>query len=488
MNILLDTNIVIPLEDTSKILDSSFAELRKLSAEQSHCLYIHPMQLEDINRDKNQERRKIVLSRLKQYSQIENPPILSNQECNELGLSQSNDNDKVDNNVLFALYRGAVHLLVTNDEGIHRKASKIGLQDKVYRLEQFLLLLRRYTTVPFSFDYTGVKERFLYEIDKNQPFFESLRQSYDGFDKWFQKCATDKRKCWCIEDGTGNIVAVCIYKHEQDAQLTDNGEVIPGRILKLCTFKVDIKARGKKLGERLLYIAFDYCVKNKLDWVYLHTFGEEQKTLVGLCLDYGFYCLGKYKQDDVYIKPMKLMDDDCGSLDSLIRYYPYFKDNESVQKFIIPIRPQYHEDLFPDFSSMKGSLFEKDQSLYSCQGNTIKKAYLCHSKIKTIRKGDIILFYRSKDRKSIQCMGIVEDVLFSENINEVFPTIAKRTVYSYSDLLKILEKKTLVILFRYIALDKEISYQQIAKAKVEGYIQSIRKIDNQQYSALIHEN
>ena len=105
-----------------------------------------------------------------------------------------------------------------------------------------------------------------------------------------------------------------------------------------------------------------------------------------------------------------------------------------------------------------------------------------------VRKGDIILFYRSKDRKSIQCMGIVEDVLFSENIDEVFPTIAKRTVYSYSDLLKILEKKTLVILFRYIALDKEISYQQIAKAKVEGYIQSIRKIDNQQYSALIHEN
>ncbi len=170
MNILLDTNIIIPLEDTSRILDTSFAELRKLSAEQQHCLYIHPIQFEDINRDKNQERQKIVLSRLRQYSQIENPPILSAQECYELGLSQSNDNDKVDNNVLFALYRGAVHLLVTNDEGIHKKALRIGLQDKVYRLEQFLLLLRRYTTVPFSFDYTGVKERFLYEINKNQPF------------------------------------------------------------------------------------------------------------------------------------------------------------------------------------------------------------------------------------------------------------------------------------------------------------------------------
>lgn len=488
MNILLDTNIIIPLEDTNRVLDSSFAELRKLSAEQQHCLYIHPMQFDDINRDKNQVRREIVLSRLRQYSQIENPPILSVQECNELGLSQSNDNDMVDNHVLFALYRGAVHLLVTNDEGIHKKALRIGIQDKVYRLEQFLLLLRRYTSVPFSFNYTGVKERFLYEIDKNQPFFESLRESYAGFDEWFQKCAQSKRKCWCIEDGNSKVVAICIYKHEQDTRLTDDGEIFHGRILKLCTFKVDASARGKKLGERLMYIAFDYCVKNNIDWVYLHTYGEEQKTLVGLCEEYGFYCLGKYKQDDVYIKPMRLMDDTCDSLDSLIRYYPYFKDNESVQKFIVPIQPQYHEDLFPDFSIMKGSLFEKDQSLYSCQGNTIKKAYLCHSRVKSIRKGDLILFYRSKDRKSIQCMGIVENVLFSEDINEVFPTIAKRTVYKYSDLQKILNKKTLVILFRYVALDKEISSQAIANAGIKGYIQSIRQIDNEQYSKLIHEN
>lgn len=488
MNVLLDTNIIIPLEDTSRELDSSFAELRKLSAEQHHCLYIHPMQFDDINRDKNQERRKIVLSRLKQYSQIENPPILSDQECNELGLLQSNDNDKVDNHVLFALYRGAVHLLVTNDEGIHKKALRIGLQDKVYRVNQYLFFLQRYTTKTISFGYTDVKERYLYEIDKSQSFFDSLRLSYDGFDAWFQKCAEEKRKCWCIEDEREKIVAICIYKHEQDVRLTDNGEIIHGQILKLCTFKVDVTARGKKLGERLLYIAFDYCVKNNLDWVYLHTFGEEQGTLVGLCLDYGFYCLGKYRQDDVYIKPMKLMDDDCNSLESLIRYYPYFKDNASVQKFVIPIQPQYHEDLFPDLSSMKGSLFEKDQSLYSCQGNTIKKAYLCHSQIRSMRKGDIVLFYRSKDRKSIQCMGIVEEVLLSESIDEVFPTIAKRTVYNYSDLQNILQKKTLVILFRYIALGKEISNQVMTKAGIKGYIQTIRQISNKQYSTLINEN
>lgn len=30
MNILLDTNIIIPLEDTGRLLDSSFADLRRL--------------------------------------------------------------------------------------------------------------------------------------------------------------------------------------------------------------------------------------------------------------------------------------------------------------------------------------------------------------------------------------------------------------------------------------------------------------------------
>ena len=484
MNILLDTNIIIPLEDTGRILDTSFADLRKLAAEQKHCLYVHPLQIDDINRDKDKKRKDIVLSRLKQYSKIDNPPVLYDEERERLGLKESNDNDRVDNNILFALYRSAVHVLVTNDEGIHKKASHIGIQDKVYRLEQMLLFLKRYSNKPITHTYTGVQERYLYEIDKGQSFFDSLRQSYDGFDNWYQQKAEEQRKCWCIEGDNKNVVAICIYKLEQDVQLTDNGEKIKGKILKLCTFKVDAAARGKKLGERLLFIAFDYCVKSNIDWVYLHTYGEEQKTLVGLCEEYGFYFLGKYMKDDVYIKPMKLEQVNLDSLESLIRYYPFFQDNDTIQKFIIPIQPQYHDDLFPDSSSMKGSLFESDQSFFSSQGNTIKKAYLCHSNTKSLKKGDIVLFYRSSDRKSIQCMGIVEDAFASDNVEEVFPKIAKRTVYTHSELEEILSQETLIILFRYIPLDHEILRKKIQSAGIKGNIQSIRKISNEQYAAL----
>lgn len=485
MDILLDTNIIIPLEDTNKVLPANFAELKELGAKQHHCFYIHPFQYEDIKRDKNIERRQIVLSRLKQYPQIDNPPVLSEQEREELGLSQTNDNDRVDNNLLFALYRGAVHLLVTNDEGLHKKAQKIGCQDRVYRVKQFISYLSRLGESNVASNYTGVEDRFLYGLDKNQPFFDSLRSAYKGFDDWYQGCAAEKRKCWCINDTvSGRLAALCIYKEENNAALTDDNKIVNGKILKLCTFKVDPNARGKKLGERLLYIAFDHCVKNNYDWVYLHTQGDEQETLVGLCEEYGFYALGKYKGDDVYIKPMNLQNDIEDSLQSLIRYYPFFKDNDNIGKYIIPIKPKYHENFFPDLSSLMGSLFEKDQTLCSCQGNTIKKAYLCHSNTKTISRGDIVLFYRSTDRMSIQCMGIVENTLISQDINEVWPLIAKRTVYDYSTVESILQKKTLVILFRYVELSRCVKRTDLIQCGITGNIQSIRKISNSQYTEL----
>lgn len=392
MNILIDTNIIIPLEDTNKELPLSFAEMRKRVSELQYCLYLHPMQILDIKRDKDEERKKIVLSRLNQYSQIENPPILTEEERNNWGLKQNNENDEVDNNILFALYRGAVHLLVTNDEEIHRKSQKFGLQDKVYRLPQFLSFLQSCYRASKSFNFTGIEECFLYQIDKNQSFFDSLRHAYEKFDDWYQKSAENKRRCWCIKDDKGKVIAICIYKKEKDEILTDGGNVVDGEILKLCTFKVDPKVRGKKLGERLLYIAFDFCIKNKIDWIYLHMHGEEQKTLIGLCKDYGFSFLGKYMQDDVYIKPMKFKNDMADVWESFVRYYPYYKQTESIGKFIVPIQPKFHEDLFPDFSNLKGSLFEKDQSLYSSQGNTIKKHIYAILKLNLSKKEILYCF------------------------------------------------------------------------------------------------
>ena len=81
-------------------------------------------------------------------------------------------------------------------------------------------------------------------------------------------------------------------------------------------------------------------------------------------------------------------------------------------------------------------------------------------------------------------MGIVENAFTSDKAEEVFPKIAKRTVYTYADVEKILSQETLIILFRFIPLDHEISRTKIQSAGVKGNIQSIRKISNEQYTAL----
>lgn len=59
MNVLIDTNILIPLEDTGQELDPRMAEMRRLSQQNGHVLYIHPSQEEDISRDTDEKRKKL---------------------------------------------------------------------------------------------------------------------------------------------------------------------------------------------------------------------------------------------------------------------------------------------------------------------------------------------------------------------------------------------------------------------------------------------
>jgi len=126
MRILLDTNIFIPLEDSSKVLDDSLCDLVKLANQHGHHLLVHPASKEDIARDSDGQRRAISLSRINKYPLLESPPDLSSEKLLVLGLSQSKDNDRVDNLILYALLRDAVDLLVTEDRGMHKKSIQLG--------------------------------------------------------------------------------------------------------------------------------------------------------------------------------------------------------------------------------------------------------------------------------------------------------------------------------------------------------------------------
>ena len=162
------------------------------------------------------------------------------EDLRALDWKQNNEHDRVDNLLLFSLKRGAVSFLVTEDRGIHKKAISAGLSDRVFFVEDFVAYLRnaKGSVVNSTLvTYDQVKCKYLYEVDVENVFFDSLRQGYDGFNSWYRKCSEQGRQAWIIQSGDV-ISALCIFKEEYDERVTSSNEILRGRILKLCTFKV----------------------------------------------------------------------------------------------------------------------------------------------------------------------------------------------------------------------------------------------------------
>lgn len=126
MRFLLDTNIIIPLEQSQQALVPSLANFVRLAHENGHQLIYHPATEDDIQRDANPIRQRQTLDRLRQYTRLEDRP---NCAWND---GEQNPNEIADNEILYAVFCDAVHALVTEDHGIHRKAKACGLSDRVY--------------------------------------------------------------------------------------------------------------------------------------------------------------------------------------------------------------------------------------------------------------------------------------------------------------------------------------------------------------------
>ena len=181
------------------------------------------------------------------------------------------------------------------------------------------------------------------------------------------------------------------------------------------------------------------------------------------------------------MSPPNVSDAKIGTLEYHRLFYPHFKCDSTVNKFVVPIIPSYHEILFPD-KQPQLSLFTS-----SAVGNAIKQAYLCHARISGIQPGDILLFYRSHDQMAITSIGIVESTNEFKDADKIMQLVSKRTVYSYDDIIAMAKKKTKVVLFRLAShLPKTIKYKSLLKEKiVNGPIQTIRWISDEAFKKII---
>jgi Acetyltransferase (GNAT) family len=478
---LLDTNVLIPLQDSYQVLEANLADFVRLANVGGHQLLYHPATLVDFRRDSDYQRRERNLQRLLQYSQLDNPA-----RC-PWNTPNTPSNDACDNEILYALECDAVHALVTEDRGIHTKARMRGLQDRVYTIQMAEDWLRRLHE-PRQVVLPNIEDVPLHSLTPflATEFFDSLRQGYPGFDDWFRRKAREDRRAWVYRDELGQIAALCVYTMQTEEPINDAQEHLEGTALKLCTFKVGEKVRGRKVGELFLKASFRYATERACEHLFIHADANRHDYLIRLLDDFGFAERGTYNGDLVLVKAHPRVAPDSIGIEPHVYarlYFPHYRRDTQVQKFIVPIRPQYHDILLPDYSP-QGRLFGASNNV----GNAIKLAYLCHAPTNSIRPGDILLLYRTIDEMTVTSVGVVDKFKVLQDAAEIASLVSRRTVYSQEEIEAMATTQTKVILFRLMEhLPHQVSYLQLQRdCGISGPIQSIRRVQDDQFSKILN--
>jgi predicted nucleic acid-binding protein len=439
MRVLLDTNIIIHREASRVILrdiGTLFRWLDRLKYEK--C--IHPASIAEIRKHKDADVVATFEIKLENYHVLQtlapdSPEILAIRAKYD-----QNDNDRIDTALLKEVFAGRVAFLITEDRKIHKKAASLGISQYVFTIDTFLE--KAVAENPDLVDYKvlSVKKEHFGNVNLNDPFFDSFKRDYPEFDGWFNRKA-DEIAYLCKADD-GSIMAFLYVKVEgkEENYFEIQPPFPPKQRLKIGTFKV--ASNGYKLGERFLKIIFDNALQYDVDEIYVTLFKttEDQQRLISLLTDWGFAPHGikhsEAGEEVVYTRDFT---------PQVIRgepnlTYPYFSN--TAPKFIVPIYPEYHTELFPDsiLRTESPDNFVENRP----NRNAISKVYISRSVERHLQPGNVIVFYRTAAKDSsapahytsvATTIGVVQNLVTNiSSLKEFIAFCRKRSVFSDSEL------------------------------------------------------
>ena len=319
-------------------------------------------------------------------------------------------------------------------------------------------------------------------ISLSDPFFNSLKEDYPEFSKWYNKKKKDNAKAFIQKNNEGLLQAFLYLKQELE-DITDVCPPMPAaNRLKVGTFKIE--AHNTKLGEQFVKKIVVAALHIDADEIYV-TIYRKHEGLIRLLKRYGFLVYGNKGHEDepefVFVKSMKVYSGD------LLYDYPYIHTSK-VRKFILSIKPEYHTPLFPD-SILDNE--ERDKSFLVrdiAYTNSIHKIYLCKMRnIDQLSRGDVLLIYRMKDEKGaayyrsvVSSICIVEEIkkkiyelgedgrLVSMQLEELIGGLEKEEMQLVKDYL-VAESTSEEIIEHLENLGHEELMKQSTIAKLLGY-------------------
>ena len=516
MNILCDTNIFIYREQL-EALSPDLVEFFSLCNQFQVTIIYHPLTITELKGCRDAENRTVQLSKLDAYHELE-PALCPYTEADHEFLSKvnptgrtENEHDKNDNRLLYSVYRNTVHLLVTNDQRLFKKAKRVGCETSVYLIDGAVAFLNQ----AFSLSHPvptpiGITQKYLSELNLSDPIFDSLKQDYPGFNTWFQNKSREGKKCYVsmMRGSTPKLGSILITKDETEA-ISGEQSFPEKRRLKISTLKV--ANLGMKLGECLLNIAIREALENEIDELYLTHFPEpEDDHLCELITEYGFEDAGIYnskqvlpssRKEHIYIKKLhaeRLSPEvQIDPVQLSQKYYPLYYDGTQVRKYIIPIQEQYYDGLFlPVGKTQLGDFYdvETQDAKSLLRVYAIKKAYITHSKIKKLKEGDVLICYKTCSSQKIpakkSCITeiCIIDKVYTQmtDVEEISKITRSRTVYGYQELERIKKPLTIILFKHNVSVTKTLTAKNLTDTGIlNGPPQSITEITHEKYQKLI---
>lgn len=482
MKVLIDTNVFIEREG-NRVIKEPLQVLENQLKTNGHDILVHPLSKQEIRQHGDEDIRERDESKIQTYAELRFPnyPTSTNVNFRNKVGEPADFNEKVDNALLFAVYQGRVDLLITEDGGIHHKARQLGIDDDVLSIEEGRD--RFEDDPPEASGPPSIQKVEVRDLDVKDPIFDSLKEEYQNFTEWFN--SHQDRDAYVNWNTDGTIGAVLILKPNETEAIGAYPELPKRDRLKISTMKVASGKRGSKIGELLISISIEEAIHYGLEEIYLTHNIQEDDYLVRLIGNYGFEHVSD-KEDGEAIFRKRLLpgpDDDPSPFETHMRFYPSFFDGPEVDKFLIPIQPDYHDDLFTKYEKRQSKLREF-KGEFSSEGNAIKKAYLTNANIKQIAPSDILLFYRSKDHMEITTLGVCERVEYEvTDPARIQELVGRRSVFSGSELSEYAASAVTVILFKFhFHLENPLHYRVLRDDGIlAGPLQSIQQVDEQDY-------
>lgn len=474
MRVLLDTNIIIHRE-AGTVVNEDIGVLFKWIDNLHYTKCVHPVTINEISKYKGPKTLKSLNIKLENYNILKTEAPLNPAVDKVSKEVDRNDNDVNDTKLLNELISNRVDILITEDRKILYKATLLGVIDRVFTIDSFLEKVT--TENPDLMDYKvlAVKKELFGNVNLNDEFFDSLKRDYIGFEKWFSRKADET--AYICKSGD-NILAFLYLKVEgKDENYSD---ITPPfnkkKRLKVGTFKVTLN--GYKLGERFVKIIIDNAIRFSVDEIYVTIFNKtlDQERLINLLEDFGFIKHG-YKtstsgEELVYIRDFSKRVD----LTNPKFTYPYISTNSN--KFIVPIYPDYHTNLFPD--SILRTESPEDFEENEPYRNAISKVYISRSIERKLKSGDIIIFYRTGGlyRSVVSTIGVVESIITSISEEKQFISLCKkRSVFSDKELSEHWnynkKDRPFIVNFLYVySFPKRINMQRLIELEVIAGVNS----------------